>query len=488
VTLVDALRQPPSVTGPLGSLALSRVRPLASLLALRAVRWQEGLERLGLVLPFFVVHDVGLLFAAPRDQLALGPRVDPARIADAARARTPPAPRLEAYGGFLAELGETEAARGAGDLRPSDGLVVALLARLLGAVAPHVGARPAVAARLPYDATLFDDLEPALPDLFGLGPRDFELAALEALEQRRLFVLSMADALDAGTMRLFGLLGAEARAGPPAEIDLLAALESPGANDVAHFSLEILPSVLEARARPAAGSAVEHGYAGVSPRGSIDSLVLTELAWDDDELARRIADAEVLYYAREQGRDESRRAHTLLVDASASMRGDRQTFARGMAIATGKKLLLRGEDVAYRFFDSRLYEVHRAEGGRLPLAHLLSFRGERGRNPARVFAQLAAELAALRRSDPRTPVVHVFTHAALYIPRELVQAVRAEAHLAAVFLLPSNGAPALDYLDLLDGYWVVDHATLAGGAARAAAARAILDEATPKTAPAAKSR
>jgi hypothetical protein len=73
-------------------------------------------------------------------------------------------------------------------------------------------------------------------------------------------------------------------------------------------------------------------------------------------------------------------------------------------------------------------------------------------------------------------VVHLFTHAALYIPREMVQAVRQFAHLAAVFILPSGGKLDLDYLDLLDAHWVVDHATLAHGAARADAAKSILTE------------
>jgi hypothetical protein len=158
------------------------------------------------------------------------------------------------------------------------------------------------------------------------------------------------------------------------------------------------------------------------------------------------------------------------------MRGDRQTFARGMAIATGKKLLLEGEDVAFRFFDSRLYELHRARNGQLPTAHLLAFRGERGRNPARVFAELSTDLEMARHRDPRSPVVHLFTHAALYIPREMVQAVRASAHIAAVFILPSGGKLDLDYLDLLNAHWVVDHATLAHGEARADAAKSILTE------------
>jgi hypothetical protein len=185
---------------------------------------------------------------------------------------------------------------------------------------------------------------------------------------------------------------------------------------------------------------------------------------------------EVLYFAREQSRDEQKRIHYLLIDASASMRGDRQTFARGMAIATGKKLLIEGEDVAFRFFDSRLYELHRCRNGQIPTAHLLSFKGEHGRNPARVFAELASDLEMSRHHDPRSPVIHLFTHAALYIPREMVQAVTALAHLAAVFILPSGGKLDLDYLDLLNAHWVVDHATLAHGAARADAAKSILGE------------
>ena len=40
----------------------------------------------------------------------------------------------------------------------------------------------------------------------------------------------------------------------------------------------------------------------------------------------------------------------------------RITFARGMALAMGKRLLLSGEDVAVRFFDSKLYELQRAKG------------------------------------------------------------------------------------------------------------------------------
>jgi hypothetical protein len=159
------------------------------------------------------------------------------------------------------------------------------------------------------------------------------------------------------------------------------------------------------------------------------------------------------------------------------MRGDRQTFARGVALATGKKLLLEGEEVVYRFFDSRLYEPARSKNGQLPTAFLLAFKGERGRNPARVFSQLASDLELQRSRDSRSILVHIFTHAALYIPRELVQRLRQSANVAAVFILPSGGTLDLAYLDVLDAHWVVDHETLSKKEARNKAARSILGEA-----------
>ncbi len=218
----DSLLNDPAIAGPLGSLALSHVRPHSTSLALRALRWMEGLVRLGVVLPFALVHDVGLLFAAPREQLGLGPRVDlqklAGRVRDGGRL-------MEVYGGVLGELGESEAARRAAQLKMNDDLIVVVLSRLLGTVAARTGTPPAYRAVVPVDATLFDDIDPQLPGLFAATRREFELGALAALESGRLFVLTMADALDLDTLRLFGMLGSEASAGALAPVDLLAALE-----------------------------------------------------------------------------------------------------------------------------------------------------------------------------------------------------------------------------------------------------------------------
>jgi hypothetical protein len=476
VPVTAQLARDPSIVGPLGGLALSGVRAASPMMIVRTLRWYRDLARLGLHLPLFVVHDVGLLYAAPREQLEIGPRAG----ADALIARVPRLGDLVGvYRDVLAEVAQSEASARARSMRLSDDLIVVVLARVLGSLVQRSGARAPYPAAIPFDPEMVRDLDAQLSQLFAAAPRAFESAVLDALARARLHVLTLADALDLDTLRLLGMLGPESTAaGALAHVDLLAAISSPAANDIVNFSLELLPSVLETRRQHATGTHAVHGYAGLGSKGSLDSMVLTELAWDDLEFARRMVENEILYYTREQAPDEARRLHYVLIDASASMRGDRQVFARGLAIALGKKLQLSGEEVWMRFFDSRLYDVQRPRAGQLPAAYLLGFKGERGRNPARVFAQLATEIALLRARDQRDPVIHMITHAALHVPRPLVQEVRRQAHLFGVFILPSGGALDLDYLDLLEGHAVVDHATLQQKSARAAAATRIVDAAS----------
>jgi hypothetical protein len=475
VPVSAALASDPAVTGPLGSLALGVVRAASPMMVVRTLRWYRDLARLGLHLPLFMVHDIGLLYAAPKEQLLIGARHGLEGVTTKAGATRELA---AAYLGVVEEIAASEASARARTMRLSDDLVVVVLARVLGALVPRMP-RAEYPATIPYDPEMVRDLDPQLSSLFGAQSRAFEVGAMEAIARARLHILTLADALDLDTLRLLGMLGPESTAaGALAHVDLIAALSSASANDIVNFSLELLPSVLETRRTKATGTHAVHGYAGIGSKGSLDSMVLTELAWDDDELARRMVESEILYYTREQAPDEARRLHYLLIDASASMRGDRQVFARGLAIALGKKLQLAGEEVWMRFFDSRLYDVQRSRPGQLPAAYLLGFKGERGRNPARVFAQLATEIALLRAREQRDPVIHLITHAALHVPRPLVQEVRRQAHLFGVFILPSGGALDLDYLDLLEGHAVVDHATLQQKGARAAAASKIVDDAT----------
>ncbi|MCC6216117.1 MAG: hypothetical protein IT376_14730 [Polyangiaceae bacterium] len=459
---------------PLGSLALGAVRPLAPELGARALGWSRALERIGIRVPFVVVHDLGLALVGARSRFVLGARIELDRLPRGRRSV------LAGWRELVRSIAHSETATQLGRQPLADEVVVALLAQLLGAVALPALTPRRPAAR-PGDPAPFADLEPRLARALEDDPRDDEVEAMGALLARRPWIWTLVDALDLDTLRLFGVAGGDAARGASLEVDLLHALGSPEANDVARFSLDVLPSVLETKGAPGASAAAGNGYAGIGRRGTLDTLVLTELAWDPDELARRVLDDEVLYYAHEHARDDAARVHHLVIDASASMRGARAVFARGMALARGKQLLLRGDQVSLRFFDARLYEAHAALGGRLPVAHVLAFRGARGRHPARALGELAAVLDASRARDPRRPVVHLFTHAALHVPRATVERLRARAEVHGVFLLPSRGrvggrpgALQLDYLDLLASHHVVDEAVVVERAARADAAREIL--------------
>jgi hypothetical protein len=443
------------------------------MLVVRALRWYRDLARLGIHLPLFLVHDLGLLYAAPKEQVTLGPR---AGVESALEGAPRAAELLRSYRALIAEISESEPSARARTLRLADGLIVVVLARILGALVHAPLGIPPYRATIPLDPELVRDLDGELPALFAAASRTFEMETLETLVRSRLHVLTLVDALHLDTLRLLGMLGPQSNSvGALAHVDLLSAISSPSANDIVQFSLELLPSVLETHRARAAGTRAVHGYAGIGHKGSLDSMVLAELAWDEGEFERRFVDGEVLYYTREQAPEEARRLHYLLIDASASMRGDREVFARGLALAIGKKLQLAGEEVWMRFFDSRLYEVQRVRQGQIPAAYLLGFKGERGRNPARVFSQLATEIALLRARELRDPVVHLITHAALHVPRALVAEVRRQAHLFGVFILPSGGVLDLEYLDLLEGHAVVDHETLKQKAARVTAATKIVD-------------
>jgi hypothetical protein len=485
-------RGPEGAAGLLGALLLSVVRAADEALVSRALRWARDLARLGVVGNLPVVHDLGLILAVPDDRFVLGARraLSPWLESDQELASAH-ARYLEALSG----LAEDETILRIRALRVADDVVVALLARLLGRPADQAeGIAPldGVETIAPLDAV---DLERRLPDLFSSSrtsaERKDDAQALSAFADDAPRIAVVLDTLDVETLELLGTYAGDpsqkgAAASGFGQIDLLAALGSVQATDVVRFSLELLPSVLETTRKPSPSSTTAGGYQGLTRRGPLDSLVLTELAWPDDELLRRIVDDEVLYHARERADEPAPRLHLVLVDASASMRGDRTTFARGVAIALAKRLELEGEEARIRFFDGRLHEPV-ARGGGPPrargrdalacLPHVLAFRGERGRSPERVLRQLATEIELLRTRERRTPVVHLITHGAFYAPRAVVAEVAAEATIHAILIVPREAAASpidLDWLDLVAGHRVVDQGVISRREARIESGRAIV--------------
>ncbi len=247
-------------------------------------------------------------------------------------------------------------------------------------------------------------------------------------------------------MRLLGLFkedtasGSEALGGAIDLVDLFAALGSPEANDVANFSPRPrCRACSRPDARPARRRSPSTATRRSSARETSTRSCCRSLAYDREIFEQKVVDSELLYYGRDKQHEDERRLQYILIDCSASMRGQRQVFARGLALALIKKLSLEGDEIWVRFFDSRMHETVKINrSGQVPVPYLLSFRSERGRNYAKVFRQLLIEITRLRREQKRRVVLYIITHGQCHIEPELVGTMKQQAFLYGVVVLPSS--------------------------------------------------
>jgi hypothetical protein len=465
-----------------GTLVLSHVRVQNPMAQVRAAAWYNRMAKLGVHLPLFLVHDVGLLFTAPRG--AGGVQVggnetllQGAGLPDDARAL------LKQYQSLLETISQSELVEKATAWRLRDDLVAVLLTKVLGDLFHRFGdATKAIGATdLPLDPQTYADAD--LVQHF----RDFDPAGvigfLRFLAAQQLHVYTSLEQIDLDTLRLLGVFTSAGGVATPALdlVDLFSVFQSAEANDVVNFSLELLPSVLETKRASGVQTFAVDGYASIERRGNLDSLILSEFAYDEDLFERKVIDDELYYYGHEKQREEERRLQYLLVDSSPSMRGVRQVFGRGLAMTLAKKLTLQGDEVWMRFFDSRLYDVQRVTQADQAAPYLLTFKSERGRNYAKVFRQLHVELQRLRREDRRQIVLYLITHGQCHIPVDVVQQLRREAYLYGIFVLPSSDV-SLEYLDLLHRHQIVDDKALASRKGRRDRALEIVNDAGQRSA------
>ena len=401
------------------TLALSCVQVDNPMARVRAAVWSNAIARLGVRLPLFVVHDLGVLLTTPRGSgWVLKPADDVAKLGGPREAKA----LLEAYRRLVTTVAASDVVDKLAGMRLRDELIGVLLTRILGDTFHRWREREhGVAAPLPLDLGLYTDVD-----------------------EHALHVLTSVELIDLDTVRLLGMFkdgAGDALGGAVDLVDLFAALGSPEAHDVANFSLELLPSVLETRRATAVQTYAVDGYASIERKGNVDSLVLSELAYDREIFEQKVVDQELLYYGRERQREEERRLQYVLIDSSASMRGQRTVFARGLVVALLKKLTLQGDEVWLRFFDSRLHETIKiARSGQVPVPYLLSFKSERGRNYAKVFRQLATELARAGRDHRRQTVVYIVTHGQCHLPPEVVTELANHAFLYGIIISPSTDA------------------------------------------------
>jgi hypothetical protein len=449
----------------LATLSYSQLRATTAADAIAAVGWWNLLARLGIRLPLVVVHDCGLLLGRGRFGVAR-----PVRRDGAGGAAT-----LAGYQAFLARFAAAETIEEVAATPLGDEVLAVILARVFGDAFLRWSGRTR--------PTLADGALPTASPIYDLGvdalavahDPAWALGFLQRLGETERVVLARLDQIEVGALRLLGLFSADGGAADLA--DLYHAVGVAGASDVVDFSLQLLPSLLETKRRPAAQRFSIDGYAAIERRGNPDALLPSELAHDDEAFTQKALCDDLLYYAHERQNDVPGRIHYLLVDASASMRGAREVFARGLALALAKKLSLLGGEVWLRFFDSRLYpRLDLGRAARRDLPRLLSFRSERGRNYARVFSDLGVEIQRLVHEDGRSIAVTFITHGGCQIPSAAVDVLTAHAQLYGIFVMPSRPLD-LDYLPRLHGSQIVTAASLGRSADKQRRALDIVDDA-----------
>lgn len=444
-----------------GTMVLSQLEGAGPLALMRAVAWHNTLARLGYAVPLVVVHDLGCLIAGMGRPAVQTRGMGDLDIADAWR-------RL------LIELSESELVRSQAGWKHRDPMVGVVLARVVSTIVPQLpeDVRVLRPTLLPVDVVQYSRVEPT--SAYSRFDQTQVLSWLSTMTIHRLLSILEIEQVDLDALRLLGLFrGAEALPGVDLA-DLYNVIISPSLADVVDFSMELLPSILEVRRDAGQQTFSIDGYASVERRGKLDDLVLSQLAYDEDLFEQKLVDNELFYFTHEKQMENERRSHQVLVDGSASMRGVREVFARGLALALCKRLALLGEDVTLRFFDSRLYEGVRVTGtGSAEVPYALQFRAERGRNYARVIRQLNTELSAPRRRSGQS-LVYLLTHGECQLPPEDVQTLSLRAPVYGVFILPS-GPLELPYLDSLHRVHVVDADAIRHGR-RVHKARQIIDD------------
>jgi hypothetical protein len=467
-----------------GTLALAHAQTGNPMALVRAAAWHNTIGRLGLHLPLFVVHDLGLLLTAPLGGggVTIGPRDELATLAAAPAIGPAELQLARQYQSLLETLATSEVVEKAASWRLRDELVAVLLSKILGDLY-HRWPEPTKAvgaSDLPLDPPTYQDADVAKHF------RDFDQAPLwgfvRFLVGNQLHLYTCVEQIDLDTLRLLGVFSGAGLSGQLDLIDLYGVFQSAEANDVVNFSLELLPSVLETKRASGVQTFSVDGYASIERRGNIDALILSEFAYDEDLFERKVIDDELYYYGHEKQREVERRLQYILVDSSPSMRGVRQVFGRGLALTLAKKLGLQGDEVWVRFFDSRLYDTQKIVGGDVAAPYLLCFKSDRGRNYGKVFRQLLVELQRLKREEKRQVVVYVITHGQCHLPVELVEQLAQEAFLYGIFILPSSDV-TLEYLGALHRHQIVDADQLASRKGRRDRALDILEDAGGTRAP-----
>ena len=205
----------------------------------RAAHWHNLLDGLGLGLPFFLVHDLGLLLTQPLSQITMQRRDKSLKIAlDRANIRHDPVldRLIQGYGELLINLARSELCQKASTSGLADELLAAVIVR------------KGHNRKLPLTVPTYDGLEPG--HYVNTSVVDEVKGILATIGDARTRIRVSLEEIDLDTLKLLEMFKGESGLGGDGAADLLdlyRALATPAAHDIANFSLDLLPSILETK-------------------------------------------------------------------------------------------------------------------------------------------------------------------------------------------------------------------------------------------------
>jgi hypothetical protein len=166
-------------------------------------------------------------------------------------------------------------------------------------------------------------------------------------------------ALDRDELRFLVRYGSPLAGAPDPRdlLDLLALTNLPEAARLAlSQTLKLLPRVSEVHTVGGVQTYPEGGYEGLARKGSLDSLLPSELAYPRPLFLYRVLNHEALYYGRERPRERRRELAYLVMQVGYGLGGDGQVLARALLLALGQAMRRRGYEVLYSIAGSELSE------------------------------------------------------------------------------------------------------------------------------------
>lgn len=359
----------------------------------RPAAWLRSAASTGARPPLCIVQDLGALLTQPRSEPEL---LRPAHL--------PAGVDTSAYLNLLTRLAAHPLLREVSTWSISDAMAGIVIARLVAGLGfPEIYSLPvgveaaaAFAKRLGAELNraerdvIWRDMPVAeRPNLNRLLPAD-AMARIEANLRR----------LDADELRFIHRYGPRLAGAPdPREmLDLFNLLDLPPTVRLALTQvLRLLPRVSRA-ARRQSGAMQTYamgGYAGLTHRGSLDSLVPTELAYPTRMLLHRLLNQEALYYGRESEQERQREVAYIVTQAGLDVRGDVEVLTRALTLALAEAMQGRGYEVRQSFVGSHWTEP--AELRRpLDVQRVLYYRDEGSLRPREMLTAVVGQLRAFR--------------------------------------------------------------------------------------------